>query len=599
MKMNQKLIALFSLLMFIATAANSLYFYHTRKEELNQSTYDSLNALGNKMLDEIEQYIQLMDYAMEQLTANVEFMNAFYTASMQEDEGDIGALVAVQTQMSRTLYQAPLIDEFYRVSVYSRNGFFLSNHFEKVNPVVSLSAEARETVATIPYLSRVDGTPFLRHLVAPHGDCWSSAGDVQVFSAVRAAIWHGQFIGYLEVSAQVEALTNIFHIPEMEGLLAQVIFDNGDQLFRSPGDPVVYTGLNPTGMTRYHLEDGNERLVIHLRSKLLGLNIYVSQDMSVYSRRVNELLLRNVTVACVTLLVTLFFITVFSFGLTRSIRRLTKKMLHLPVDDLMSHPNEALSTMVTSPWDKDIFHVERVFNDLIARLQVSHRIELSMREGALQAQLNALQMQINPHFVYNTLNLISAKGMESGNEGIIELCDQFAQMLRYSTDLHSKTATLGDELQNARRYLLLAKARYEDQLLFEIDVPARIESLIIPKLTLQPIVENALTHGFSMRTDQRRIAISGTEDQGMLRLTIRDNGNGFDEAVLSGLRESFRQIEQGKGPESAAEGNHIGLINTYLRLHYYSKGRIQMELCNDHGAVVKLLLPCGKEESHV
>ena len=71
--------------------------------------------------------------------------------------------------------------------------------------------------------------------------------------------------------------------------------------------------------------------------------------------------------------------------------------------------------------------------------------EIAMREGTLQAQLSALQTQINPHFVYNTLNIISAKSMESGNYEVIEICDQFAQMLRYATDTRSRTATVNGQ----------------------------------------------------------------------------------------------------------------------------------------------------------
>lgn len=592
MKMSQKLIILFSLLAVLTTAANLVFFFQARMDDLTERTYDSLNALGNKMLDEIVQYVQLMDYALEQLTSNVEFMNSLRIACIQDDTDDISELVAVQTQMSRTMYQAPILENFYRVSVYSRNGFYLTNHFEITNSVISLSDETREIVASLPYLEKVDNTPYLRHLIGPHNDPWTSTRSVPVFSAVRAAIWRGQLIGYLEVSAQVEELANIFFIPEMEGLLVQAIFDDGTELFRLEQDEVSYTDLNPAGMTIYSLEDGSKRLVVGLRSKSLGLNIYVSQDMSVYDQQANDMLIRCITASCIILLVTLIFTAAFSFGLTGSIRRLTRKMMNLPVDNLITHPDETLNTMVTKHQDNEVYHMEQVLNNLIADLQASHRTEVSMREGTLQAQLNALQMQINPHFVYNTLNIISAKSMESGNEEIIEICNQFAQMLRYSTDLKSKTATLGEELQNARRYLLLSKARYEDQLSFTIDVPAQIESLLIPKLTLQPIVENSLTHGFHTRTDQREITISGTVDHGQLRLTIRDNGNGFDKDVLMRLRVLLKEAEQGKSPDSSGDGSHIGLINTYLRLHYYSKGKVQMKLYNDCGAVVELTLPC-------
>ena len=169
-----------------------------------------------------------------------------------------------------------------------------------------------------------------------------------------------------------------------------------------------------------------------------------------------------------------------SLGLTTSTRRLTRKMKNISTDNLMAHPEETISTMVTRRGDREIYHLEQVFNALLRRLQDSHQTEVAVREGALQAQLNALQVQINPHFVYNTLNIISAKGMESGSEEISDLCDQFAQMLRYANDLRSRDASLGDELQNARRYLTLVKARYEDLLTFTIEAPEEALPMRIP-----------------------------------------------------------------------------------------------------------------------
>ena len=213
--------------------------------------------------------------------------------------------------------------------------------------------------------------------------------------------------------------------------------------------------------------------------------------------------------------------------------------------------------------------------------------EIAMREGTLQARLSALQMQINPHFVYNTLNIISAKSMESGNYDVIEICDQFAQMLRYSTDTRSRTATMAEELENARYYLMLSKARYEDNLEFTIDVPENLTSLTVPKLTLQPLVENALSHGFNGANALRKLWITGHIEKARFILEIRDNGNGFSEDSLSRLRRQIEQVENNQLSIQSGDG-HIGLINTCLRLHYYSKGTMHMSIRNENGAVVTL-----------
>lgn len=227
---------------------------------------------------------------------------------------------------------------------------------------------------------------------------------------------------------------------------------------------------------------------------------------------------------------------------------------------------------------------------MMLRLRENTLRELALREGALQAQLSALQAQINPHFIYNTLNIISAKSMESGNFDVIEICDQFASMLRYAMDTRSRTATMQDEIENVRNYLTLAKARYEQNLEYTIDVPDDLQDIKVPKLTLQPIVENALTHGYDGINVLRVLTITGKISGENLLLEVHDNGTGFSEEILQNLRQRIDDINAGKVSTEESNG-HIGLLNTCLRLYYYSKGSIQMSIRNDNGAVITFSLP--------
>ena len=589
MKMISKMILVFSLLAILTTAANSIYFYHTRIEDLNQRTYEHLTSLSTRVVGEIEQYVRLMDYAIESLTADTGFMDAFYTASTLDDESGVGEMLAAQNILTRKLYQEPILESFFRVSIYSDNGLFISSRFEQTGSVVSMSDEAREVIAGLDYLTVADAQPFRRHLIGPHRDPWNEE-FVGVFSAVRSVAWHGQHIGYVEVNAYLDDLAEIFMWNQQEGLLVQGIFDDGQQLFRNRGDDITYSNLNPTGMTRVQ-ENGIDRLVVGVYSDYLHMTVYVSQDMSIYNEQADALMLNYVIVAAGILAVTLLVVTLCSLGLTRAIRLLTRRMKHLPVDTVLAHSDEALTMTVTSPQDQEIHNLETTMNHLMVKLQSSLHSEHTLREGALQAQLNALQMQINPHFIYNTLNIISAKGMECGSVEITDICDQFAQMLRYATDLRSKTATLGDELQNARRYLQLVKARFEDQLTYLIDVPESMHGVSLPKLSLQPIIENALTHGFAGRSDVREVSITGRAEENLLHLTIRDNGNGFSDEALMRLHATFIQIEKDPTGFTPDGGEHLGLTNTYLRLINASKGQIRMSLTNDGGAVITLTLP--------
>jgi two-component system sensor histidine kinase YesM len=137
---------------------------------------------------------------------------------------------------------------------------------------------------------------------------------------------------------------------------------------------------------------------------------------------------------------------------------------------------------------------------------------------------------------------------------------------------------------------MLAKARYEDYLEYVIDVPDDLGDISVPKLTLQPIVENALTHGFDGKNVLRRLSVSGHIAQKQLILEIRDNGAGFSDEMLENLRDRISDIQDGERSIDKT-GGHIGLINTYLRLYYYSNGAICVSMRNEEGAVVTITIP--------
>ena len=589
MKMSLKLIILFSVLAVAVTLTFSLISYQSNLDNLYANTHTSLDTMAAMMKAEIEQYVELMEYTMEELTSNTEFMDAFYTIHSSEDPVYSAEIVNAQTRMSQIMYQSPLSSAFYRVSVYDRNGFFLTSRFEKTDIIVSFSDEARDTTASLEYLDQLDSNPYQQLILEPHPDPWSIKGDHIVFSAVKAVMYHGDLIGYLEVSAPLDDLAGIFLVLQQEGIFTQAIFDNGEVLFRTWQDDYDFGDVPFGEMIHYHIDDASDRLVVRQSSFSLKLNIYVSQEIDALGNTRTAILKRSFLIMLPILLAAILLVIIFSMRLTSSIRKLRSKIRDLPADNFLSQVDPVGPIHVVNPGDLELYELEESFNDMLTKLRLSHDNEVSLREGFLKAQLNALQLQINPHFVYNTLNIISAKGLESGNEEITEICDQFARMLRYSTDVRSQIATIKEELDNVRHYLYLCKMRFEDQLEYEIDVPDEMLDNKLPRLTLQPLVENALKYGVKGGGLQRRIIIKGASDPDGMTLLVQDNGEGFEWITLDMLCKTFRSIERNEQLEEQGMEGHLGLINTYRRVYYYSCGKIHMELYNDNGAVVKLI----------
>ncbi len=593
MKLSIKMMLLFSVMMLLALMMLSSYATYISVEGANAFTDARFHNMSTSISWNMEQDISMMEMTLRELTESTSFMAAL-NQIVRDDSADHKVGEAAAKAALQQLLQSPLVDTYYRVAFYTRGGIFVTNQLGHPSSHIAPTAEVAEAINGMAWLDQADATTAMVAL-APHPDIFSPDEAIQVYGLAQKVMYHGVPIGYIEVSNQCSELQRLLKLVDNKEVSVQILFEDGTPLLASEGAAWQWPEDMEKGAFFSSVEDqtGAQRSVLCTDLENYGLTLYISQDSSVNVRNNANLRWAMFRRVIYIMLPTIVMIALVSMGLTKSITRLTKKVQKLPVDHVLENRPEAikaLSEMVTSARDPEVHELEKVFNTVMLRLREAAINNLTLREGTLQAQFSALQTQINPHFIYNTLNIISAKSMESGNFDVIEICDQFAQMLRYSTDTRSRTATLAEEIENVRNYLMLAKARYEDNLEFVIDVPENLAGITVPKLTLQPIVENAMTHGFDGSNTVRKLAVTGRIENDQLLLEIRDNGTGFSDEMLHNLRNRIDEIEAGN-VSIEKSGGHIGLINTCLRLFYYSKGTMHVSLRNDHGALVTMIMP--------
>ena len=594
MKLSVKMVLIFSAMMLVGLLIFSSYAAGVTVEGANAFTQARFRNMETSVENALLREVSMMEMTLRELSDNTTFMAALNQMVRDDSEEQKMALAAGKAAITQ-MQQSPLVGSFYRVTFYTREGVFLTTYVDAVDRDYKLTTgteEAKAAIAAMKWLDEADKTDGFV-LLPLHNDILSATRPVSIYGIGMRLTYLGTPIGYLEVANLDENAARILKYLDDDNVTLEMIFEDGERLYAS--NDVTWTWpdtLAQDSFTTVNVGEGS-RMVYYSRINSLGLKLYISQDSAVSTQNNANLRWSMVRRALYILLPTLALILLVSLGLTRSINKLAKKMRQLPADSVL-RPDKAatqsLLTTVTSPNDRETYELEQGFNKLMLQLRDSAANEMSLREGTLQAQLSALQTQINPHFIYNTLNIISAKSMESGNYDVIEICDQFAQMLRYSTDTRSKTATMAEEIENTRNYLMLAKARYEDNLEFTIDVPEDLRDITVPKLTLQPLVENALNHGFDGTNALRKLSVTGKIQDHQLILDIRDNGTGFSDEMLRSLRERIRDIEDGKVSIEVA-GGHIGLVNTCLRLHYYSQGKMHVSIRNDGGAVVTITMP--------
>ncbi|REJ78742.1 MAG: hypothetical protein DWQ47_04660 [Acidobacteria bacterium] len=209
----------------------------------------------------------------------------------------------------------------------------------------------------------------------------------------------------------------------------------------------------------------------------------------------------------------------------------------------------------------------------------SAKTELELEKRLVQANLDSLKMQLNPHFLFNTLNTVSAI-MSDDLKGARRVIARLSEILRINLDSSNRqTVPLRKEMELLGLYLDIEKERFGDRLEIDIDVSEEILDCEVPHFILQPLVENALKHGLSATESGGRIGISGTREGDIVTLQVRDNGRGLD-----------GEPEYG-----------VGLTNTRERLRklYGEKSYLRVSGIEGGGTLAELSVPCpvGNERS--
>ncbi|MBP3782135.1 MAG: histidine kinase [Butyrivibrio sp.] len=208
-----------------------------------------------------------------------------------------------------------------------------------------------------------------------------------------------------------------------------------------------------------------------------------------------------------------------------------------------------------------------------------------------KAEFELLQAQINPHFLYNTLDAI-VWSAEAGNEKqVVKMVGSLSEFFRSSLNKGKEIVTIREELSHVRSYLEIQQIRYQDILDYEIDVPEELYINEIPKITVQPVVENALYHGIKEKRGGGKISVTGREDGGDYIITVSDNGIGMEPDRLKEVRDGLT--------DSSPDSKKIyGLynVNQRIKLDFGDEYGLSIDSVYDEGTTVTIRLPKKSNE---
>ncbi len=209
---------------------------------------------------------------------------------------------------------------------------------------------------------------------------------------------------------------------------------------------------------------------------------------------------------------------------------------------------------------------------------------LRLKNELQSSQMDLLQSRINPHFLFNTLNMISNSAVMEDAEQTRTLIDITAEYLRYNLDKLTKTVSLKEELENLKDYIYIQKCRFEERYEFVFQLDARCADQRMPCMILQPLVENSLKHGIHDMVSGGRVIIRTQAEDACTVMEIEDNGIGFPQEYLAKLQSGEFEYEK---------DNHVGIRNIYMRLKLFYKGKVQFKIESHTGrTVLHIEVPC-------
>lgn len=436
--------------------------------------------------------------------------------------------------------------------------------------------------------------------IAPAALLWPTGAETtvpadgqQVFSHIRLIknLSTGRKLGYLKIDVDVAVMRELLASPDTAARGAQVlvIADDGHVIYDDSG-----------ALTGQQIGDLRLAGANHAQGNLewRGAAYFYAADRSEHTRWTTWVLMPTTSITstarqtgvvvlllCLGAMLLLAGIMyVVTQRVTRPVRQIAETMALVEQGDL------GVRVPLTRARD-EVGRLNRGFNTMLDSLQhlITQVYEARLREK--DAQLLALQSQINPHFLFNTLNSMRALSRKQQADIVAEMAESLAELFRYSMSNWNEPVPLHEELAHVANYVTIQRARFGDRFTFDCAVPPELMDALVVKLSIQPLVENAISHGLDRRRHGLRVVVRARLSAAELHIEVDDNGYGIGSQTLARLRESLgRPLDKADLP-TADVGIGVVNIDRRIKLLYGEEYGVGIQVNPGAGTTMSLLLP--------
>lgn len=568
-----------SLVLFAVITVTVISLNFTRSSIFENTVTYNRQLIGQVNAD-IDSYISYMENISSMLAENLDVKKYLFGEGEEADEAGVQLLSQFSTVLSSR-------EDIYNLGILQKNGKALLNEGKsRLNTYVDMEKQEwyRRAVENRDsfYLSSahvqhmIQGErPWVITLSRYIPDPMNKEGGVLFvdlnYSAIRK-LCDDSSVGKKGYIFILDEDGNIVYHPQQQQLYNELQTEYIDEVMNCQTDVL-------------NMGDGDSaRLYTISRSDTTGWTVVSCSYISELLKKSEEAQIIYMLMAVVLVAIALLISSFMAKSITQPILKLQSSMALIQEGDFRAGNVEVESR-------NEIGSLTETFNVMTLRIQELMEQNINEQKAKRKSEMKALQSQINPHFLYNTLDSIIWMAESGKNEEVVLMTASLARLLRQNISNEEEEISIFDEVEYCRNYLTIQKMRYKDKLEFRIDVTPEITSCQIIKLVLQPLIENAIYHGLKYKESKGLLELIGYAAGEDIIFEIRDNGVGMDEETLNHIFERHTVNYRSNG---------VGVYNVErrIKLTYGQEYGITYKSRSGEGTVARVCIPKERRDLH-
>lgn len=558
MTMSTRLVVGYAVIVLGMLVCLELAFYRYNRNRIHNEIQSNLLSLNSATTTQMDNWLREIDGTAIQMANNMEFLRSW---AMLKKDASRENLYSVKHILNEELRKNVAIR---RIAICNEDGLFCATGTTDVD-----SEKVERRIKALQEKYRF-GESDTRVFLSPQRDFWYSKSDIEVISVIRPITdTSRQIHGFIEVEMKAKYLVDELDKINIEEYPVCCMIIWGDQ------QDILYTNLPEEGLenqdtfveaTRqyYDMLEIEEYLVSIGRSNYYQCRLILMIEKDYIAQEVMKFLRSTLLIVLTFLLAGIFLVYGYSKMELKSLEKLTEYMKNQQLEDFDRD-------IQIKAYDYETEVLVEAYQNMLVRLRDSLEQMNKLKDIQTNAVFSILQNEVSPHFLYNTLGAIAYLCEENENQEAVKACFDLSDILRYASNYATANVTVENEIHNLEAYLSIMKNRYRQRLTYHMKWDREALYALLPKLTLQPIIENAIKYSL-MEMEEVVIDISIHYRDEILEMEVSDNGCGMSEEDIAEVAERLKKyssIEAFREFCDQIQFGGMGLSGTLMRLSIF------------------------------